>query len=440
MSAAQDLSYIDPISAGPSGNSPDRSRAEGPVLVPSPIREPQKWIVLKLVVAVPLLCLSVGALFPFAIIPVSSQAVVNARLSQVRVPISGTIKDISLEAGDIVRANEPMAEVVAPSATGGSDVSDYEHTLEDLASRSASLGGQLTASERKLAKYSSNVESYTNHLAADLQVQLQSANAARDALQSGLTPLEEEVRRDQQALNEHLMPRTMVEQATEKLNDAKKNLQLQTAEVSRLQRQIRDVQSGYLLDGNSQAPFSIEQRDEAASEADQLREQKQVVDEQLNQLKLAHSERNAVSLGDVVLRSPVSGPVWARSASPMQSVATGDDLFRVADDASIHVDVWLDRRYGPQLSIGDVALVYLSGLGKKLMGTVIAFQGTSRRRLDEEVNAIDLQPVHPDQYHVTIELAPGDRQSVYIGQAAKVLFPGTKEQPRTRLYSMLMRF
>jgi hypothetical protein len=103
------------------------------------------------------------------------------------------------------------------------------------------------------------------------------------------------------------------------------------------------------------------------------------------------------------------------------------------------VEVWLDRRYGPQLSIGDTALVYLNGLGKELSGKVISFQGTSRRRLDEEVNAIDLQPVHPDQYHVTIELDEKDRQILYMGQAAKVLFPGSKSRLTTRFYFWLTR-
>jgi len=440
MSAAQDVSYIETASAPSYDVSPDRARLERPVLGSAAVAEPKTWIALRLIVAIPLLALSIGALFPFAIIPVSSQAVVNARLSEVHAPTGGTLRNVSLEAGDIVKANDPMAEIVASPASSATAGADYERSLEDLTTRSATLAGQIAASQRKLSKYSSDATSYTSHLAADLQIQLQTATADRDAQQAALAPLEQEVRNDQQAFNDHLMPRTMLDQASEKLAEANKTLQTQAAEVSRLQRQIHDVNSGYLLDGNSQAPVSIEQRDDAASEADQLRQQKQAVDEQLAQLKLGHSERQTLSTGQVVLKSPVSGPVWARSASPAQAVAPGEDLFRVADTASIHVEVWLDRRYGPQLSIGDVALVYLSGLGKQLTGRVVAFQGTSRRRLDEEVNAIDLQPVHPDQYHVTIELAPADRQAIYIGQAAKVLFPGSKDQLRAKFYSMLMRF
>jgi multidrug resistance efflux pump len=434
------LSFIDPVSAPSYEDATDRARIERPALVPAQAREPKTWIALRIAVAVPLLALSIGALFPFAIIPVSSQAVVNARLSQVRAPAGGTLKNISLEAGDIVRADDPIAEIVTSPAASAAADGDYERSLDDLTTRSASLAGQISASQRKLSKYSSDATSYTSHLAGDLRIQLQAATANRDASQSALAPLEEEVRRDQQAFNDHLMPRTMLDQASQKLDEAKKTLQAAADEVSRLQRQIHDVDSGYLLDGSSQAPVSIEQRDEAASEADQLRQQKEAVDEQLARLKLEHSEREAGPTGDVVLKSPVSGPVWARSASPSQAVAPGEDLFRVADAASIHVEVWLDRRYGPQLSIGDVALIYLSGLGKQLTGRVVAFQGTSRRRLDEEVNAIDLQPVHPDQYHVTIELAPADRQAIYIGQAAKVLFPGSKDQLRAKFYSLLMRF
>jgi hypothetical protein len=89
--------------------------------------------------------------------------------------------------------------------------------------------------------------------------------------------------------------------------------------------------------------------------------------------------------------------------------------------------------------VGDPALVYLSGLGQEFKGRISSFEGTSHRRLDEEINAIDLQAVHPDQYHVTIELDPVDRKVVYIGQAAKVLFPGTKHTLRARIYFWLTR-
>jgi hypothetical protein len=84
-------------------------------------------------------------------------------------------------------------------------------------------------------------------------------------------------------------------------------------------------------------------------------------------------------------------------------------------------------------------MVYLPGLGKTVPGHVVSFQGTSRSRLDEEVNAIDLQPTHQDQYHVTVELDNADRKAIYIGQAAKVLFPGPESAFKAKLYSWLIK-
>jgi multidrug resistance efflux pump len=259
----------------------------------------------------------------------------------------------------------------------------------------------------------------------------------------GTPPLAAEVKRDQQAVSDHLMPQSMLDHVNEKLDEAKRNAQTAAAATQHLQTQLKDVKSGYVLDANARSPASVEQRDAAAAETEQLAAEKLAVDSQLDELKHQGPAQPLSTPGDnatLVLRSPVAGPVWARSVSPSQTVAAGDDLFRVADDASIHVEVWLDRRYGPQLSVGDTSIIYLGGLGKELRGRVVSFQGTSRRRLDEEVNAIDLQAVHPDQYHVTIELDPVDRKPIYIGQAAKVLFPGGTNQLRAKLYSMLMRY
>jgi multidrug resistance efflux pump len=402
-------------------------------------REPIKYRAVRVCVALFLLTLSGAALFPFAVIPVSSQAVVNARLSRVTAPIEGSLQSISFETGDIVSANEKMAEIHALPATLLARNLESVNEERELAAKSSEVGAELDASQERLSHSRQDADKYAVHLASELQSQLQAAQLSRDSRETKEVPLSEEVKRDTQAVEDHLMPRTMLDQAEEKLERARSETQAAAEQVTRLQKQIADVKAGYLLGQNAQAPASIEQRDQAEADTDRLRQQKLAIDGRLTELRRETSDRAQTVSGTTAVVSPVSGPIWVRSASPAQAVGEGDDLFRIADAQSIHVEVWLDRRYGPQLSIGDTALVYLSGMGKELTGKVVSFQGTSRRRLDEEVNAIDLQPVHPDQYHVTIELTPSERQSIYIGQAAKVLFPGAKAQFRAKVYSWLTR-
>ncbi len=401
--------------------------------------EPRSWKAVRICVALPLIALSGGALFPFAVVPVSTQAVVNARLSEVRSPIQGNIQEITFETGDIVSANEPLARVRTVPFVAVTQREQTDRTVRDLESRAAEIDSELAASEQQLTQSNKTASSYALHLAANLQFQLQVAQKDQQRAESKLAQLDQEAKRDTQAAQAHLVPRSVAAEASERAERAQQEAQAAAIATAHLQKQLSDVEGGYLMGADSQSPVFIQQRDSAAAEVTRLTGEKQGITAQLAQIQKTTNADDQSAPKAVLVRSPVSGPIWSRSGSPTQSVVEGDDIYRVADAASIHVEVWLDRRYGPQLSIGDVALVYLGGMGKELTGHVVSFQGSSRRRLDEEVNAIDLQPVHPDQYHVTIELDPADRKAVYIGQAAKVIFPGSKGQLKAKIYSWLAR-
>lgn len=428
------VSYPNPVKTPPHPTEPHGHVVEIPTR-----QEPKKWKIARISIALPLMALSGGALLPFAVVPVSTQAVVNARLSEIRTPIEGTIQDISLEPGDLVHASEPVARITAARGSKAVQKEQDHRTIFELKSRVSEIDAQLAADQKQLASANALSQNYIDHLSGELQFQLDMAVKQKAVADSKLSQLNLEVTRDSQALQDHLVTRTVLDQATERQERARTEAEAAADKVSHLKTELSDVKSGYLLGAGSEPPAFVQDKNNAAAEVARLTEGKSALEAQIADFQNDTSDSVKAASKPITVRSPVSGTVWARSAAPAQGVAEGDDLFRVADSDSIHVEVWVDRRYGPQLSIGDVALVYLSGMGKELTGRVISFQGSSRRRLDEEVNAIDLQPVHPDQYHVSIELDPSDRNAAFIGQPAKVIFPGSKGRFRARLYSWLAR-
>jgi multidrug efflux pump subunit AcrA (membrane-fusion protein) len=390
----------------------------------------------RLIVAIPLFALSVAALFPFAVLPVSTQAVVNARLARVRSPRGGQVQGVSLETGDVVSAHQRLALITGSRAVSRDEVSDALHTVGALEEESSHVRAELVSALLQKSRYDEMYRSYTDHLGQQLQTSVDVAQREQAAAARKAADMQVEVKRDRQALAEHLIPKSLLEQAEDKAERAAQEAEVKNSNLADLKRQLSDARSGYTLSAANQPQF-LSQRDEV--DAAVARYQQEQASLNLRLTRLGGTVKTDEPQAATLIDSPVTGPIWARSVASGQSVSEGDDLFRVADTASIHVEVWLDRRYGPQLSIGDTALVYLNGLGKELSGKVISFQGTSRRRLDEEVNAIDLQPVHPDQYHVTIELDEKDRKILYMGQAAKVLFPGSKSRLTTRFYFWLTR-
>ena len=410
-----------------------------PAIRAEPRKSPRHLQVIRIAIALPLMALSAGALFPLAVIPVSSQAVVNARLSRVLAPARGQAIKVAFEAGDVVAANQEIARVQSLETPPRGDVAESAVAKTGLETQYAALRGDLAAAEERLAHYETLLRDYGTRMADSLELQLREAQRERASANEETRRLEEEVRRDERAQQEHILSALQVAQAQEKAISSKRAVDEQQGTIDRLKTQIVNIRAGFFVGQDGGQPRYLALRDEAANEVGKLRQQKIVLERRLNALTAQIAAVPAPSRDVYAIKSPVSGVIWGRAVAAGQTVNEGEDLYRIADAASVHVDVWLDRRYGPQLSIGDSALIYLSGLGKELSGRVTAFQGTSRRRLDEENSSIDLQPVHPDQYRVTIQLSPKDRDASYIGQAAKVLFPGGKASLKGRLYFWLTR-
>jgi multidrug resistance efflux pump len=390
--------------------------------------------VLRISIAIPLLALSCVALAPFSIMPISSQAVVNARLSTVEAPVSGRVGDVKFETGDRID-NKQVLAIMGPSPlkrmSGDGD--------DALSAESSRVGAALAADEAEKARYDAAYQTYVRRSIDDLNGKIGEATRNLQREQGRLDTANEELARERQALRDHLVSRTVVDHDIEIADQAQQTVDTAANDLDHLKKQLSEFRSGYAPASGAGVPAFLAQRDQTLNEIDQLREQKTAVDQRLSQASEDREKKDIFAHGSQPIQSPVSGIIWARSVAGGQIVQAGDDLFHIADEGSIHVEVWLDRRYGPQLSIGDPALVYMSGLGQELKGRISSFEGTSHRRLDEKINAIDLQAVHPDQYHVTIELDPADRKVAYIGQAAKVLFPGTNHTLRARIYFWLTR-
>lgn len=418
---------------------PDKKEKFPEPVIPEPTDLPKESglaRVLRISIAMPLLALSCFALAPFSVMPISSQAVVNARLSTVEAPVSGQVGDVKFETGDRVE-NKQVLALMGPSPLQSQRMSADGD--DPLFAESSRVDAALAGGEAEKARYDAAYKDYVHHAIDDLNGKLGEATRNQQQAQRHLDAASEDLARDRQALRDHLVSRTVVDHDSEVVDQAQQRADKAANDLDHLKKQLAEFRSGYTSENGSSGPAFLAQRDQTLNEIDQLREQKTALDRRVTQVAEYRAMKDIFAHGPQPIHSPVSGIIWARSVAAGQTVQAGDDLFHIADEGSIHVEVWMDRRYGPQLSVGDPALVYLSGIGQEFKGRISSFEGTSHRRLDEKINAIDLQAVHPDQYHVTIELDPTDRKVVYIGQPAKVLFPGTKDTLRARLYFWLTR-
>ena len=108
--------------------------------------------------------------------PVTSQAVVNARMVQVRAPIDGSAAEILHDIGDVVREGEPLLKVVSRQA-------DTAH-LAELTTRRSVLAAQrerLASDLESAARTRDECHTSTQHFYKELVSSLKDSITEADA-------------------------------------------------------------------------------------------------------------------------------------------------------------------------------------------------------------------------------------------------------------------
>jgi multidrug resistance efflux pump len=403
-------------------------------------KPPALFRLVRIMVAIPLFLLSAWSLLPLAVVPVSSLAVVNARLSRVRSAVSGEALQMPFEAGDAVKFDDIIVKIrTSKPIPPSTEPLELERARKELVSQNAALDGQIMAAEQRMSEYDKLLREYSGRMSDEVAIRVRDAEQGVNAAKDAVARAAEDLKRSEQLEKEGLRAASFSAESRRKLALEERDYEARKSALEQLRGQAANLKSGYFVGQGVEQPRYLALRDETSAELGKLRRDQEVL---RGRLAIADKELQAsnakpyetIAKDMIAVRSPVNGVVWSREVGAGQIVNETDDLFQVADAGSLHVDAWVDRRYAPQLSIGDQALVYLTGNGKQMTSRIVAIQASSRRRLDEFTTAIDLQPPHPDQYRVIIQLDQADRDVTYLGQSAKVMFPGPTASWSAKIY------
>jgi multidrug resistance efflux pump len=430
-------------------------------------------------IALALLALSCWVLLPFGVVPVSTVAVTNARLAHVRTMVTGQILRLHVEVGDRVDTGQALLEI-AGSSPGAAE--DLLKKKSDAEIQATALNAQIAETEKRLRDYDKQVQEDTRRTigAAEMRLRQESVDLAKATAQrltststsnnEALAELDREIGRlettliglrarysdsypdiqritRQLAAAQHeraaLAPTGVAPEAaggSEEQAAGTNEVETRSAAVERLTTQLSNLQANNLVAPDMDGLPSKSERDEAAGDLSHLREQKLVVELQQRVLsdQLAQLTRSS---GEVaVIKSSADGVVWSRDVPPGQTVREGDELVRIAETNSIHVEAYVDSRYAQRLSIGDRALVNLTSVNKRLSGRIALIEAPGQLKAGADDYAIDLKAPTEANYRVVVQLDPADRESVQVGQVAKVLFPGPDSSLTAHVYSWLNRF
>ncbi len=431
----------------------------------------------RVAVALALLALSCWVLLPFGAVPVSTVAVINARLSRVRTMVTGQIQRLHVEVGDRVGAGQALLEIadISPGAA-----EDLLKKKSDAEIQATALNAQIAETEKRLRGYDKQVQEYTRRTAETRlrQESLDLAKATAEQRQTStstpnneaLAELDREIGRLETTLiglrARYTDSHPDIQRTTSQLAAAKREraelaqtgiaaepaeggeeqaaganeAETRSAAAERVTTQLSNLQANNLVAPDMDGLPSKSERDEAATDLSHLREQKLVVDLQQRVLsdQLVQLTRGSPEI--TVIKSSADGLVWSRDIPSGQTVREGDELVRIAETNSIHVEAYVDGRYAQRLSIGDKALVNLTSVNKRLSGRISFIQVPGQLKAGADNYAIDLNAPTETDYRVVVQLDPADRESVQVGEVAKVLFPGPDSSLMAHVYSWLSRF
>ena len=389
----------------------------------------QRGRVIRVGISAALLAVVATTAGPYVTGRVSTSAVVNAPLTDVRAPFEGRITRASARAGEAVGADTRLLAVVA-------DTRDDRH-LEDLRARRDVLEGQLAAIvqqrhalQENAARMQARLERYRTHTLSRLKAKRRELVAELAGARAEAEQAAEAAGRSDQLVGKGYVSENDHARRKASARSAAARMETLRARIEGVDVEIAAVESGtFVRDGFNDVPYSQQQADAIDLRLNDLtREEARLKAERDGLSRQLAAETRRIARTELFQpRAAVNGVVWRASGQPGETVAPGQLVMQVADCQARFLEVPVDESAFDAIAPGDVAHVELDGSSRTFEARVTARRGAGARAFGQDLAA----EVAGDQAGrlrvlVSLEGAALDRAPdafCHIGRTAEVHFP-----------------
>lgn len=368
--------------------------------------------------------------------PVTSQAVVNAVIVQVRAPIDGTTQDLSAELGESVYAGSPLVSLTNKQVDSihlpGLQVKQTEFKAKRarLVKEIAETEAAERACRAEADKYRAGRVSVLLATQREHAAQIEVATASLQLRKKGLERVQG---------GKSSVPLQDVDSATESEFAARKRIEMSRASLERVEEELKGAREGIYL--HQEAPACLERAEELATKLPQLRSSLIEAEEMLAgvEKEIEREQARVARLTEAKVASPVSGLVWTRRGNPGQVVKQNETLFEVAEAKTVFVEALLSQRHLCSVRPGGRATIVLTG-GQTFTGRVRSVR-TPGPEEAESAYAVKLGKQDLKQVRVLIDFDGGPGDVSLVGRHARVLIsdeePGPVQRSLVWLFSAL---
>lgn len=334
----------------------------------------------------------------------SANAVVNARLSTVRVPIAGDIDFPDRELGSFVTEGETLASVSDP-LVDAVRMGDLELERAFAVAEVSRLASLIDSTRAVMVDLEDRSARFTERQIAELEIRLQHAQERLDLL--GAAGQGEEIPQsgDAQSLEES--------RARE--------------EVAVLRNALAAARSGVFIgDGYNDAPNAEQRRVELVTVIDGLEADLETARSRLAAFTdRVEDERLSVNRRtEAEIAATVTGRIWDVLAADGERVQRGEPLLRLVDCDALIVTLSVTENVYNRLRVGDAGQFRLSGSGDAYEGTVARLGGSGQASLYSNL-AVAPSAQHLERFDVALAV-PGLRSdpslSCPIGRTGRAFF------------------
>jgi multidrug resistance efflux pump len=353
-------------------------------------------------------------------LPISSEAVVNTRIVQVRSPIDGVTRELRREIGDQVASGDVLM-CVSSDQVDTSRLASLGTRRAELKSRIERLTREQKNSEEIYSESRERMQVYQSAQLAGLQASRQEVVARGQAAQLELDFARRRRLHFEPLARSRAVSPTEIEDVRNIELVAAKQVERERAALLKVERDIRTAEQG-LVDC-----YFLWRKEDSAAKAQELRQGAAEARQMLTALEseIVQEDRRLALLRNATLKSPQSGIVWKRQGGVGQVIKQHEPLYEVADLNNMFVEAHLHQRYLSSVVPGCRAVIQITG-GQSFTGRVRAVRALGPTNV-EPAFAVHLNQHDVKQVRVLIDFVPAAPDPLLIGRHARVLI--IDEQP-----------
>ena len=355
---------------------------------------------------------------------VSADAVVNARLTTLRAPISGRVSMPLRMLGARVHEGEPLSAVSDPLADT-TQLVDLRRERTKSVAEIRRLESELAAVEASIKRLQGRSQSYKTERIRQLEAQVLASRSLSQAARSQLALYRTILERARRLKG--VEPQANLDQAEARAEVAKRELENALAQATVQQVGLDAARKGVFLgEGYNDAPHSEQRlgdlllrRGEIEAEITAQSEIAAGLERRIASEQLLVNRRTTAAIN-----SNVNGILWTLKATNGETVQRGQDMLQLVDCDSTVVTLSVSESVYNTLTVGTEASFRMTSRSRVFDGTVIRLAGAGAGEVYRNL-AVAPSREHLERFDVTLavpSLVTDEDARCQIGRTGRVFF------------------